>query len=216
MIQPSKRQGQIWQVALKSQGLSVIWESPDVNLSEMLNQLKEAGMRIPDLLLLDVSTPTLNPYAFCRWCREEHPGLLILLTNATQKEISQPERQWAIYQGAQDFLPGFQQETLLTGVTASVTRVLNLLQAAALNQENLIHVLFTLTSAMARRGANREEANETHPASSDTLSLEKQGDEPSPHLRYRGVPIAKPVSAPHPTDSSTDSQAPRRYRGVTY
>ena len=144
IVQPSRLQGMIWQAVLKSQQLSVIWESPEANLAENLDQLKAAGLTLPDLLLVDMKAPNLNPYAFCRWSREQYPGLKIVLTNSGQSEISLSERQWAVNQGASDLLPGFQRENLVSGVAASVKRVLEILDEHPLNNSALISILLAM------------------------------------------------------------------------
>ncbi|MDX2099468.1 MAG: response regulator [Leptolyngbyaceae cyanobacterium bins.59] len=236
MIQPSKRQGQIWQASLVSQGISLIWEASDLDLAAMLVRMNQAGFVPPDLLLIDVGVLNSNPYAFCRWCREHYPDQKIVLTNASQKEISPPERQWAIYQGAHDLLPGFQRETLLTGVAASITRILEILEAPPLRQEPLIQVLFSLTTL--------ESSTRQTPPVSPSSRVVPKASTPSQALNRKPVPqelvpppaqLARPAvpPAPAPTTPLTTAAMPessleeeeetatgdrprRRYRGVTY
>ena len=105
MIQPIKVQGTIWQAVLRSQQISVIWESPRANLIENLKQLRDAKLDLPDLLLIDVCLKTFNPFDFCRWCRERYPEVKIVLVDGGQKEVFHTERQWAMNQGAADLLP---------------------------------------------------------------------------------------------------------------
>jgi hypothetical protein len=88
-----------------------------------------------------------NPYAFCRWCHEHYPDLKIILTSGTRTEIALAERKWAIHQGAEDLLPGFQQETLVAGMTAvmpGVSRVLEVLGWQPLQPGTLHPVLRSL------------------------------------------------------------------------
>lgn len=153
MVQPSRLQGLIWQTVLKSQQLSVIWESPAADLAENLDQLKAAGLTLPDLLLVDMQVPDLNPYAFCRWCREQYPGLKLVLTNSSQTEISLSERQWAVNQGASDLLAGFQSDNLVSGVTSGVKRVLEILDGQPLNNGTLISVLLAMKRQLEARSA---------------------------------------------------------------
>lgn len=144
MVQPVRLQGLIWQAVLKSQQISVIWETPETNLAENLDQLKAAGLVLPDLLLVDMQNANLNPYAFCRWCREQYPQTKVVLTNSGQSEISLSERQWAVNQGASDLLPGFRQESLVSGVAIAVKRILEILDGHPFNNGALISVLLTI------------------------------------------------------------------------
>lgn len=155
MVQPSRLQGLIWQTVLKSQQLSVIWESPTADLADNLDQIKAAGLTLPDLLLVDMQVPELNPYAFCRWCREQYPGLKLVLTNSNQAAISLSERQWAVNQGASDLLAGFQQDNLVSGVTSGVKRVLEILDGQPLNNGALISVLLAMKRQLEARSATK-------------------------------------------------------------
>lgn len=237
MIHPSKRQGQIWQAALVSQDISVIWEASDLDLAQMMVHMRQAELATPDLLLLDVGVLNSNPYAFCRWCREHYPDQKIVLTNANQKEISPPERQWAIYQGAYDLLPGFQRETLLTGVTAAVTRVLEILEGPPLRQEPLIQVLFSLTTfqGSVKSRPSSPPTPEPAPAASTGLFARKPipqdltptTDTPPPippaplqslSANLKKVEPAPPSKPVPPQPESTPGATPKKrvYRGISY
>lgn len=144
MVQPNRLQGAIWQAVLKSQEITVIWEVADANLPESFGQLKQAGLRLPEVLLLDAQSPGLNPLMFCRWCREYHPDVQVVLTDHTQREIPSYERRWALYQGAADFLPGFQRQNFVSSVAEAVKRILELLDNHPLNNGALISVLLAM------------------------------------------------------------------------
>lgn len=190
MVQQSKHQGYIWQGALNSQGVSVIWEAPAVDLMQMLDQMHDQGLTMPDLLLIDLASQTTSPYAFCRWCREHYPNLKIVLTNSTQKQVSTPEHDWAISQGAHALLPGFQRQTLLTGVTLAVSRVLRLLDLSLSRQEALVQMLFSLISSQPTTSepANGMEsiASEPKPEQAEPAPDAKQNPQNTLKLRYRG------------------------------
>jgi DNA-binding response OmpR family regulator len=141
MIQPMSRQGSIWQTILRSQGISVIWEHPDVNLADSFNHLKAAKVPLPDLLLLDTRLQTVNAYSLCRWCRDHYPEVKIVLVNGAQKEIGPSERQWAIFQGAADLLPRFQHDRLVSGAVVRVRRILDLLNRPTLDSGALVNAL---------------------------------------------------------------------------
>jgi CheY-like chemotaxis protein len=154
MVQDTRIQGVIWQTALQSQDLAVIWESSDTNLAESLTQLKAAGLTLPDLLLLDMRIPNFNAYAFCRWCREHHPTIKIILTNTAPRVITTSERQWAINQGAADLLLGFQAANLINEVALGVKRTLEILDEQPLNNGALISVLLLLKRELGTRMGN--------------------------------------------------------------
>jgi CheY-like chemotaxis protein len=141
MIQPMSRQGALWQAILRSQDISVIWEHPDVNLSDSFNHLKAAQVPLPDLLLIDTRIQTVNAYSLCRWCRDHYPEVQIVLVNGAQKEISPSEREWAIFQGAADLLPRFQRDRLVSGAVARVRRILDLLDRSTLDSGALVNAL---------------------------------------------------------------------------
>jgi hypothetical protein len=181
MIQPNRFQGFVWKVMLKSQQIPVIWESPDTDLMDNLNQLKQAGLNLPSLLLLDICCLGDNPYAFCRWGREHHPEVNILLTKSNQFEVSSPEREWAMHQGAADLLPGIRPDNLVTGATAGIKRLLEILNYQNLNDGALISVLLKLR----RELENRQEAAQ-----------------PPPHS---GIPVSSPPMMDQGTQQTTST-----------
>lgn len=172
MIQPTRLQGLIWQAVLKSQKLSVIWEAPETDLEENLNQLKQAGLALPDLLLIDVRLRNFNPYAFCRWCRDNCPNVRVVLVNGAKKEIIPSERQWAILQGAAELLPAFDSENLVTTVADGVKRVLKALDEQSLDNGALISVLLNIKRELDARRINTD-------SSSNGKAIASHPDEPS-------------------------------------
>lgn len=141
MIQPMSRQGAIWQAILRSQQIGVIWEHPDVSLSDSFKHLKLAKVSLPGILLIDTRIQTLNAYSICRWCRNHYPEVRIVLVNGAQKEISSSEREWALFQGAADLLPRFQRDRLVSGAVARTRRMLELLDRSTLDSGALINAL---------------------------------------------------------------------------
>ncbi|MEO1149215.1 MAG: response regulator, partial [Cyanobacteria bacterium J06638_22] len=55
MIQPNRLQGLIWKTILKSQKISAIQESSDSDLFSSLTELKQAGLTLPHVLLIDIN-----------------------------------------------------------------------------------------------------------------------------------------------------------------
>lgn len=145
MIQPMSRQGVLWQAILRSQNISVIWEHPDVNLSDSFKHLKSAGVPLPQLLLMDTRVQAINAYSVCRWCRDHYPEVQVVLVNGAQKKISPSEREWAIFQGAADLLPRFQRDRLMSGAVARVRRILELLDRQTLDSGALVNSLLSAT-----------------------------------------------------------------------
>ncbi|HIK53599.1 MAG TPA: response regulator [Synechococcales cyanobacterium M55_K2018_004] len=141
MVHPTGRQGAIWQAVLRSQKLSVLWESPDVDLPASLNHLADHHAKLPNLLLIDTRIQALNPYKLCRWGQQVFPDLKIVLVNGAQTVITPTEREWAKYQGAADLLAGFQPDRLVTGGVSKVQRVLELLEHQPLEQGALVAAL---------------------------------------------------------------------------
>lgn len=158
MIQPTRLQGLIWQAVLKSQKLAVIWESPETNLEENLSQLQQAGLALPDLLLIDVRLRNFNPYAFCRWCREHCPQVKVVLVNASKTEIIPSERQWAMLQGAAELLPAFEPENLMTTVADGIKRVLKVLDEQSLDNGTLVSVLLNIKRELEARRLPRQDS----------------------------------------------------------
>lgn len=144
MVFPTGLQGAVWQKILRSQQVSVLWESPDVDLTASIRQLKAANFALPDLILIDTRLQTFNPYKICRWCRQNCSEIKIVLVNGAQKEILPAERQWALYQGASDLLPRFQREKLVSGAAIGVRRVLDLLNSSTLDSKALVSILLSV------------------------------------------------------------------------
>jgi hypothetical protein len=115
MVHSKRLHGQIWLAVLKSQKISVISEAPEI-----------------------------NPFAFCRWCRDTCPDVKVILVNSSQQDISSSERQWAMMQGAADLLPGFDIDNLVSTVADGVKRVLKALDGQPLDNGALISVLLAM------------------------------------------------------------------------
>jgi CheY-like chemotaxis protein len=225
MMQPSQEQGKIWQAILNSQNISTIWESDDCSLIEIINNLNNFGVELPDLFLIDLDIKSMNPYAFCRWCREKCPKTKIILTKSSPllwsyrnqvavngdrnkilaNEISAAERRWALNQGAQDLLPGFRPDALLTGSLASLNRVAELLGDVSLNEKNLIKTLYNLLSQnkfQAQTSMSVVESEVFEPES----DRESDSTNENNNLPQETITEAK----------RTESRFQRKYRGLFY
>lgn len=231
MIQPNRLQGFIWRSILKSQNISVIWESPNTDLRDNLTQIKQAGLTLPHLLLLDRQCLGDNPYEFCRWCRTCYPEVKIILTQNTQREISSPERDWTIQQGAADLLPGFQRDNLVSSATAGIKRVLDVLAEAHLNDGALITILLKLRRELEVRQERRDRRPlETNTEEIDFVSgLGYDSDSVASaevDMEFSNAPAQnrKQVAASPSRQANGSAAAPqpqsqkpvRRYRGISY
>ena len=227
MINSNQLQSIIWQTVFKSQRISVIQESPDTDLSTNLEQLKEAGLILPSLLLIDIHQIGFNPYSFCRWCREHHPTLKVVLINSQQLDVSPPERQWAMNQGAADLLPGFNLDNLVSSVTAGTKSVLSVLNNQELDNGALIAVLLKMKRELDARRVKASEtsaiqaaqAEQNVPAMNGNSSFRSTPDWSKPYSGFSpngGSPVPSP-SPPQPAPSPAPAPQPRRrYRGISY
>lgn len=167
MVQPMNLQGLIWQAALRSQQLSVIWEAADVDLPQSLSYLKEKRVALPDLLLIDTRIRTFNAYTFCRWGRKYCPEVKIVLISGAQPDIAPSEREWAIYQGAAELLPRFRRDTLVSGAVSKVRRILDLLDCSTLHQGPLISALL----AVQKKTSDRSNLNGSRAMEHELINL---------------------------------------------
>jgi CheY-like chemotaxis protein len=160
----------MWQALLKSQKLAVILEPASGDLADCINQIAVAGLTLPDVIVLDAEAANLNPYEFCRWCRDAFPQIQIFLTRCRQLHISDTERRWAKQQGATDLLNGFERESLMSGAADNVKRILNSLDYPFLNEKALLTVLLNI-----RRQLNTTQAPEV--ASSQGSRSQRKGSD---------------------------------------
>lgn len=144
IVQSNRLQGLMWQALLKSQKLAVILEPAKSDLADCISQIASAGLTLPDVIVLDAEAAELNPYEFCRWCRATFPTMQIFLTRCRQLHISDTEQRWAKQQGATDFLFGFDRDTLMSGATDNVKRILTSLDYPFLDEKALLPVLLNI------------------------------------------------------------------------
>lgn len=144
VIQSNRLQGLIWQALLKSQKIAVILESSRTPLVDCIRQIADAGLTLPDIILLDAEIENLNPYEFCRWCRTNFPQIQVFLTRYRRGAIASTEKRWAINQGATGFLSGFYKDTFMSSAAENIRVVLTSLGAPFLNEKALLSVLLNI------------------------------------------------------------------------
>jgi diguanylate cyclase (GGDEF)-like protein/PAS domain S-box-containing protein len=153
MMQSSKLQGEIWREALTSQGISLIWLQPTIDLVQLLDQRSKSDQPLPDLLLLDMTVIKPNPYSFCRWSNQVYPNLKIMLTSGSRPHVPPSERQWAINQGAKDLLSAFPEQNIFANMVEVATKVRIVLAALDLEpteQNSLSEVLMSIKTTINR------------------------------------------------------------------
>ncbi|MEB3291461.1 MAG: hypothetical protein VKI82_16205 [Leptolyngbya sp.] len=178
MIQANRLQGLIWQALLKSQSLAVILEPSRTDLVDCIRQISEAGLPLPDVILLDTEINDLNPYEFCRWCRSHFPQIQIFLTRTHRGPIAETERRWAVQQGAAGFLHGFHRETLMSAATASLRLILTTLDTPFLNEKALLSVLLNIRRQMSQATPNPATPNPATPSQTSLAAAKPQGSLP--------------------------------------
>jgi DNA-binding response OmpR family regulator len=67
--------------ALRSDGHRVIWTQSGTSAST------ELEAEVPDLVLLDAGLPDIDGFSLCRWIREQHRDLPIVLVTARDSDI---------------------------------------------------------------------------------------------------------------------------------
>ena len=145
VLQPSELQGQIWKTALASQGIIVTVDDSNKSPIELFRRIRSSGFNLPSLALIEIGDLNSNPYELCRSCRADYPETEIILTNSKQKEISAPERRWAVFQGVQDLFPGFQPDSRLEDLLPRISRVLEVLGWPTLQKDRLTEAIVTFT-----------------------------------------------------------------------
>ncbi|MEB3212490.1 MAG: hypothetical protein VKL39_14115 [Leptolyngbyaceae bacterium] len=223
LLQSDRFQGLVWKTVLQSQGVAVIWESPDTDLKSMLAQMADAQLMLPHLLIVDVQCLSDMPFAFCRWCNKHYPAIQVVLTDHRRTEISDPERDWAIAQGAADFVLGFQKNNFVGSAILCVRRIFEVLDDAPMDSGELMSVVLELEREhLSLPKENQTVSNGSHNGSNGHQQAAQ------PVLTWRGRPFrpsttlnsAPPSNGtPQPSSDSTqpnNSKPQRRYRGQAY
>ncbi|MFH7242840.1 MAG: response regulator [Spirulina sp.] len=144
IVQANRLQGLIWQALFKSQSFAAILEPSRSDLVDCISQIAEAGLTLPDIIILDTEISDINPYEFCRWCRQQFPRIQVFLTRTYRGPIAETERRWAMQQGAAGFLYGFHRETLMSSAADSMRLILAALDVPFLDEKSLLSVLLNI------------------------------------------------------------------------
>nr|AZB71547.1 response regulator [Synechococcus elongatus PCC 11801] len=188
LVQVDSFQAKVWSAALASQSITVIQEATNVDLGVMLEQMGAAGLTLPDLVIVDMASEGMNPFAFCRFCRNQYPNVKVLLTNSTQTQVTESEQRWAISQGAQDLLPAFQTSSLLTDLITALGQTTQVLGLPILDQQALIQILPKLLETPAVPGSEAEAVAEAPAPTVSQPPAPPAPETPKPQRFYRGRP----------------------------
>lgn len=151
MSHSSRFQGETWQAALTSQGLSVMWQAPEISLMQTLEHMQTAGCVLPALLLVDLQTLPEGLEPFCQWRQTHYPEIPVIFTKGYQTEVSLSEHQKALDYGAVDVLPGFCEQNLLSNLVDTLTKidvVLQFLNRPSLDRKSLVAALMPLQTVV--------------------------------------------------------------------
>lgn len=145
LAQSAKAQGEIWREILSSQGISVLWVGAGLKPTEILAHLQALGQPQPDLLLIDIGSCEENPFDFCDWFRQTYPNLEVILTAHVRSYVLEAESRWAKRQGAKEFFPGFNKDSLRADLDMIAERVALILEVLNLPSVDLVALEFTLS-----------------------------------------------------------------------
>lgn len=151
MSQSLQFQGEIWQAALTSQGVSVTWQPAELDAKQTLSQMQRRGYSLPDLLLIDKHTLSEGLEDFCLWCTEHYPHLQLIFTNGEQPQVAPSEHQRVIDHGAVDLLPGFSGQNVLLNLVDTLSKiniVLQSIDSQPLDRKALIAALMPLQNVV--------------------------------------------------------------------
>lgn len=129
MIEDDHSIGAAMKTALESHGYAVDWfvNSQDANLV-----LEE---NLPDLVLLDAGLPDVDGFTLCRWLREQHHDLPIILVTARDADI---DIVVGLDAGATDYVTKpFSMNVLLARIRAHLRPTDNIDTAAAMELGSL-------------------------------------------------------------------------------
>lgn len=193
MLLDARFQAKVWRSALSSQNISVIGGLSDAHVAEIMAEIQKAQLDLPDLLLTDLEIR--NPYDLCRWCRRYYPQLKIVLTSSSQRNVSPIERRWAIHQGADDLLAGFQSHNLLSNTIYAVGRVLKILDCPPLKEAALVPALLSCCQEVIAAN-NEEERAPLKLSSLETRNYAKQTNDNLTLSNSQPPPSAGRLSSP--------------------
>ncbi|MBD2315773.1 response regulator [Phormidium tenue] len=198
MMHTDQAQGELWQTALATQQLEVIWENISLDLVQYLEKCDR--QQLPDLLIMDMAiksptSETLQSSSVCQWISKQQAPTKVVLFNPRQERIKDIEHSWALRRGASDVLPRLSPENLM----AEVARVTALIGCSLISQplEKIAKSLGANTASTQPRASElavKSEVEALKPSSkSETKNSSKanQKSDAGEVVMYRGVRIRR-------------------------
>lgn len=198
MMHTDQAQGELWQTALATQQLEVIWENISLDLVHYLEKCDR--QQLPDLLIMDMAiksptSETLQSSSVCQWISKQQAPTKVVLFNPRQERIKDIEHSWALRRGASDVLPRLSPENLM----AEVARVTALIGCSLISQplEKIAKSLGANTGSPQPRASElavKSEVETLKPSSkSETKNNSKanQKSDAGEVVMYRGVRIRR-------------------------
>ncbi len=195
MMHTDQAQGELWQTALATQQLDVIWENISLDLVQYLEKCDRQNL--PDLLIVDMaikspSSETLQSSSVCQWLTKQKVATKVVLFNPRQEKIKDLEHNWALRRGAADILPRLSPENLM----AEVARVTALIGCSLISQplEKIARSLGASSESLQVRESglqNGSEVNATPKSEQKNNSKPNQKSDDEDIVMYRGVRIRR-------------------------
>ena len=192
MMHIDQEQGQLWETALSTQQLDVIWEKTQLDVVKFFGECDR--QLLPDLLLMDMSikspnSETLQSSSVCQWITKQQAPIKVVLFNPRQDKIKDIEHSWALRRGAADVLPRLSRENLM----AEVARVTALIGCSLISQplETIARSLGGgSVNTQVNQKADRTEGD-TAISKSKTKINSKEEQKSDNTVMYRGVRIRR-------------------------
>ncbi|NJL98326.1 MAG: hypothetical protein HC818_07775 [Synechococcaceae cyanobacterium RM1_1_27] len=186
ILQQRDKYAQFWQQIVRSQRHRTVIEQAQDDLLALIESHQ------PNVVLIDMALGNnFNPYGFCRECRTMYPQTKIVLIHPPQRETTEAERRWAVYQGAAELIPTprdpVQVEQCLTQIAEAVNWELPIdreRMMAALKGMNLL-AKHDMTSPSTEPPTTLE--SEAQPVATKP----KTAPPTQPVLMYRGQPVIR-------------------------
>ncbi|PZO39604.1 MAG: hypothetical protein DCF19_13545 [Pseudanabaena frigida] len=196
MMHIDQEQGQLWQTALSTQQLDVIWENTLFDLVQYLDKCDR--QTLPDLLLMDMalkspSSETLQSSSVCQWITKQQASTKVVLFNPRQERIKDIEHSWALRRGASDVLPRLSRENLMAGVA----RITALIGCSLISQplEKIANSLggsSTSTQLKPRELASSLDVDSTNVSTKSEPQNKSKAEQKNDNaVMYRGVRIRR-------------------------